>query len=181
MRVAARMAPFLEPEQTRTIMPKLRPLVCLGVLLLTACQHGRQHPNTRPDTLRKQASEQAGVIEVRPLQDPAIRELYTQARAFEAQGKYRWAVKRIRQALRLAPDHPELLQYLAELLLNEGHAELARNYARNSWEKGPRVGPLCSRNWLTMASAYRLERQESKAREAEQQARRCAVQPGKRL
>ncbi len=162
-------------------MPKLRPLVCLSVLALAACQNGQQRPDIRPDSLRKQASEQAGVIEVRPLQDPAIRELFAQARAYEAQGKYRWAIKRIRQALRLAPGHPELLQYLAELLLNEGHAELALNYARDSWEKGPRVGPLCSRNWLTMAGAYRLEQQEARAREAEQQARRCAVQPGKRL
>ncbi len=181
MLAAARMAPFLEPEKIRPIMPKLWPLVCLSLLLLTACQNGQQRPDTRPEHLRKQASAQAGIIEVRPLQDPAIRELFKQAQAYEAQGRYRWAVKRIRQALRLAPDHPELLQYLAELLLNEGHAELALNYARNSWEKGPRVGPLCSRNWLTMASAYRLEQQENKAREAEQQARRCAVQAGKRL
>ncbi len=168
-------------RESSAIMPKIPCLVCLTLLVLTACRSVPVAPQQQPEYIRSQAQAQSGVIEISPLQDPAIRELYQQARRYEQQGRHRWALKRVRQALRIAPGHPELLQYLAELLLNEGHAELALNYARDSWEKGPRVGPLCSRNWLTMAGALRLEKREREAREAERKARRCAVQPGRRL
>ncbi len=162
-------------------MPKIPVLVCLLALSLTACQTRETRQDTAPDTIRKQARHNGGVIEIQPLQEPAIRTLVQQARQYEAQGQYRWALKRVRQALQLAPGHPELLQHLAELLLQQGHADLALAYARDSWQRGPRVGPLCQRNWLTMARAHQLENHPRKAQEAQRQAQRCVIQPGIRL
>lgn len=161
-------------------MPKNRIFVCLLLIFSgTACQNVKQETLASAE-MREQATQQ-GTIEIKPLQDPAVLALYQQAQEYEKVGKTRWAVQRVRQAMAIAPNHPELLQYLAELMLNESEYDRALAYANDSWRKGPKVGSLCSRNWLTIAHVYQQKKQAESQQHALDQAKLCHPKRPKRM
>lgn len=91
------------------------------------------------------------VINVHPLSDPAIDALQDAARDDERNGQYDAAAAKLDRALKLSPDSPGVLQDRAELAIYMGNFEMAEKLAHQSWSLGSKQGPLCARNWQTVA------------------------------
>jgi Na+-transporting methylmalonyl-CoA/oxaloacetate decarboxylase gamma subunit len=93
--------------------------------------------------VREPAKQDSAGVQVFPLQNPAVKELIADASAAESTGDYSQAATLLERALRIQPRDPEILQNLAEAL----------NFAIRSYDIGPRVGEICSRNWRTISVA----------------------------
>ncbi|WP_257388043.1 tetratricopeptide repeat protein [Tahibacter caeni] len=140
----------------------------------------------RPDHDMVQAIRQAGAstassVEVQPLRDPSVDGFLKQAADFEAAHNYNDAVGAVDQALKLAPDAPEILQLKAELLVGLRRYADAEALARKSFELGPRLGSLCARNWQTVVETRRAAKDEASAESAKAQLAACKVPPRQRL
>ncbi|UJJ57479.1 tetratricopeptide repeat protein [Rhodanobacter denitrificans] len=115
-------------------------------------------PDTRPSppsydpvaAIRAAGEREKSVIDVNPLRDPGISALQDAARRDEQAGKYADAAATLDQALRLNPDSPDLLQERAEVAVHLKDFSVAEKLAHKSWSLGPRLGPLCARNWQTV-------------------------------
>jgi len=81
----------------------------------------------------------------------------------------------LERALRIQPRNPEILQNMAEVNLQLADYEQALNFAVRSYDLGPRVGELCSRNWRTISVSREYLGDHSGSSEAEQRARNCMV------
>jgi tetratricopeptide (TPR) repeat protein len=114
-------------------------------------------------------------LQVYPHQDPAVENLMQRAAALRERGDLDGAIDAVNQALELAPRDPELLQEMAELRLLDGDFRMANRLARESWVLGPRVGPLCERNWHTIALAAPRVGDQQGALEAATELPRCAA------
>jgi len=116
-------------------------------------------------------------LDVQPLRDPQVEDLRASATAAEARGDYAGAQRALGQALQISPKDPDLLQWQAEMAL-VGHDWVhAQEYARQSWELGPKLGGLCRRNWTTLRLAAEARSDAATAGEAQRQAAACAVAP----
>jgi len=82
--------------------------------------------------------------------------------------------------LRIEPRDPEILQSMAEVQLQNGDFEQALNFAIRSYDSGPRVGEICSRNWRTIGVARRQLGDPSGSDEAVQRAASCMNTPPER-
>lgn len=129
-------------------------------LLLSACSPPQPPPKPPQPPLPSnaqmvQAIRAAGaanhsVINVHPLGDPGVESLRAAASRDEADGRYTQAAQSLDQALQLSPGAPDLLQARAEAAVYLGDYAMAARLARQSWSLGPKLGPLCSRNWQTL-------------------------------
>ena len=90
------------------------------------------------------------VIDVNPLRDPGVTLLQDQARSDEQAGRYADAATRLDRALKLSPESPDLLQERAEMAIRLKDYATAERLAHQSWSLGPKLGPLCARNWQTI-------------------------------
>jgi hypothetical protein len=53
--------------------------------------------------------------------------------------------------LKLSPNSPDLLQDRAEIAIRlKDFADAPKSFAHQSWSIGPKLGPLCARNWQTV-------------------------------
>ena len=159
-------------------------LVVIGllILLLGACA-----ANTRPAPVeerdivsarvREPARQQSEGVQVRPLQNPAVQELLSEARDAQQLGEYERAEGVLERALRVSPRDPELLQEMAEVQLEQRNFEQGMNFAIRSFEVGPRVGELCARNWKTIAVAREYLGNGAGSQEADQRAEECMAKP----
>ena len=115
-------------------------------------------PDTRPPlptydqvaTIRAAGDREKSIIDVSPLRDPGITSLQDAAQRDEQAGKYADAAAKLDQALKLNPDSPDLLQERAEMAVRLKDFSAAEKLAHKSWSLGPRLGPLCARNWQTI-------------------------------
>lgn len=121
------------------------------------------------------AAEADDALDVAPLRDPQLEDLRESAIRLEQEGKYRAAGRRVAEALELAPDHPELLQHAAELALHRRDWDQAVIHAGRSYEVGPRLGPLCRRNWATVKVVREALGQEEAAQLAHERMEACTV------
>jgi hypothetical protein len=142
---------------------RLVPLTVLLALLL-ACGTQQSVPisdrSVNVDAQPRAPVEQYGQgLQIKPLQTPGVQE----------------------RAMRLQPGNPEILQRMAELNQAAEHYEQALNYAARSYDLGPKVGELCSRNWRTIALSREHLDDHAGAAEARQRASNCAVQPPARF
>lgn len=156
--------------------------VCLValVLLLGGCAARLPAPIEERDLageVRRQTAESSSDVEVYALSDPAGLHLLERARVAEQAGQLDEAARLVREALALTPDDPEYWQYLAELELQGGDFLAAIEHAKQSFQLGPRIGPLCYRNWLTRQRAHEALRQAQEAGLAGQQAEGCLSAP----
>ena len=103
--------------------------------------------------VRAPASEDSEGVQVYSLQNPAVKQLTAQAEAAERTGNLEQAGAYIERALRIDPRDPQLLQHMAEIHLQEENYQQALNFAVRSYDTGPRVGEICSRNWRTISVA----------------------------
>jgi len=148
----------------------------LLVLLLPACTGWQPAPveDHEVDTrVREPASQDSAGVQVFPLQNPAVKELIADASAAEDTGDYKQAAVLLERALRIQPRDPQLLQNMAEVQLRMKDYEQALNFAVRSYDSGPRVGEICSRNWRTIGVAREHLGDHSGSQLAEQRASEC--------
>ncbi|MDT8320040.1 MAG: tetratricopeptide repeat protein [Xanthomonadales bacterium] len=159
------------------LLPAVFALVLLG--LLAGCASGpglpapveeREEVETR---VRTPASQDSAGVQVFPLQNPAVRELLTGASTAESQGDLGQAAVLLERAMRIQPRDPEILQSMAEVQLQMKDYEQALNFAVRSYDSGPRVGEICSRNWRTIGVARDNLGDRSGSLEAQERARAC--------
>jgi tetratricopeptide (TPR) repeat protein len=148
------------------------------MLLLGACA-GWTPPTTPEPTdevetrVREPARQDSAGVQVFPLQNPAVKELIADADAAEAAGDHNQAAVLLERALRIQPRDPELLQSMAEVQLQMQDYEQALSFAVQSYDSGPRVGEICSRNWRTIGVARERLGDHSGSAEAQERATRC--------
>ena len=134
------------------------PLLTCLLVLLAGCSSqpgvaiSDRSINVEKD-VRVAASEDAQGLQIKPLQSPGVQDLLAAAEVAEQSGDQRQATVLVERAMRMQPEDPEILQRMAELKLAEEDFEQALNYAARSYDLGPRIGELCSRNWHTIAVA----------------------------
>ena len=120
-------------------------------------------------------------LDVQPLRDPQVEDLRAVATAAEARGDYGAAQGALAQAIQLSPQDPELLQWQAEMALVKHDWSNAHALATQSWERGPKLGGLCRRNWTTIRLAAQSRGDAAAASQAQQRAAACAVAPPNRF
>ena len=163
---------------------KTRWLWVLIPLLLAACSSQPPAPvEDREVTtrVREPASEDSAGVQVYSLQNPAVIQLTAQAKGAEAVGDLDQASGYLERALRIEPRDPQLLQHMAEVKLQEEDYQQALNFAVRSYDTGPRVGEICSRNWRTISVAREHLNDKDGAGDAEKRANKCMNTRPKRL
>lgn len=131
--------------------------------------------------VRGAAFDAGDALDVQPLHDPAVEDLRQLAEAREAEGDFAGAAQALDQALALSPGAPGLMQARAEMLLAMGELDPAETLAWEAYESGPKLGPLCRRNWATVRLARDLRGDPAGAETAARQSERCATQPQIRM
>jgi tetratricopeptide (TPR) repeat protein len=147
-------------------------------LLLGACASPGPTPVASTDDVvdsrvRDPARQDSEGVQVFPLQNPAVRELLADAETAEAMGDFGQAATLLERALRIQPRDPEVLQSLAEVSLHIADYEQALSFATRSYDLGPRVGEICSRNWHTISVSREQMGDRSGSREAASRAKQC--------
>ena len=123
--------------------------------------------------VREPARQDSAGVQVFPLQNPAVKELLADAGVAETAGDYGQAAVLLERALRIQPRDPEILQNMAEVQLHIKDYEQALNFAVRSYDSGPRVGEICSRNWRTISVARERLGDPKGSDEAERRAAEC--------
>jgi len=175
---------------------RVRRLAAWGTLsagLLAGCSGGTSSGTTdsAPGTKRvssgtiveqvRAAGQVGNELDVQPLRDPQVEDLRNTATQAEERGDYAAAQRALSQALQLTPDDPELLQWQAELALATRQWAQAETWATRSYEKGPKLGGLCRRNWMTIHYAAEARGNTAAAMQAQQRVAACTVPPPTRM
>jgi tetratricopeptide (TPR) repeat protein len=145
------------------------------MVFLSACSSRLPPPEEREveARVRAPASEDSEGVQVYSLQNPAVKQLTAQARGAEQVGNLDQAGAYIERALRIDPKDPQLLQHMAEIHLQRENYQQALNFAERSYETGPRVGEICSRNWRTISVAREYLNDMRGSADAEARAGQC--------
>lgn len=170
-------------------MKVLLPLLLL--VLLAACAAAPESATHRKVTAMlapqqlvasiRHAGTSGEELEVQPLRDPQVEDLRAHAEALEAKGKTKDADATLLQALQLTPDDPDLVQWRAELaMLRKAWLE-AEQLASASYERGPKLGGLCRRNWTTVELSRVARHDAAGADVARTQRERCTIAPPVRM
>jgi tetratricopeptide (TPR) repeat protein len=155
-------------------------------LMLGACASTAPGPETRMENevdsrVREPAKQDSEGIQVFPLQNPAVKELLADAGTAESNGDYGKAGSLLERALRIQPRDPEILQSLAEVQLQVKDYGQALSFATRSYDLGPRVGEICSRNWHTISVCREHLGDHGGSVEAASRARACMNTKPERL
>jgi len=159
------------------------PLLPFVSLLLGACSLFAPAPSpvTRPvlssrdmvAAIRAAGDREQSIIDVTPLRDPGVAALDAVAQHDEQTGRYAAAASKLDQALKLSPNSPSLLQDRAEVAVWLRDFPTADKLAHESWSLGPKLGPLCARNWQTVVEIRLQAGDEKAAATARQWVRQC--------
>lgn len=131
--------------------------------------------------VRAVGAEAADALDVQPLRDPQVEDLRASAARHENAGEFAEADAALAKALQITPDDPELLQLRAEMALHRAQYSEAEQLANASFERGPRLGGLCRRNWATIRLAREMRSNPAGAVAAGEQGTRCTVEPPVRM
>ena len=164
----------------------------IGTLALSACTQPSAPAKsaTKPTPVQDHdpvgAIRAAGMgmdssVQVQPLRDPAIEGYLKQAHDAETAKNFDAAAAAIANALKLAPDAPDLLQYEAEVEVLRGNWKQAEDLAIKSWTLGPKVGSLCARNWQTVVETRIAMNDAATQATAKQRIKECRVAPPVRM
>ena len=129
----------------------------------------------------RSAGQLGNELDVQPLRDPQVEDLRAAATAAEARADWAGAQRALARALEITPNDPELLQWQAEIALVAHDFARAQQLATQSWERGPKLGGLCRRNWTTMQLARESRGDTGNAAIAQQRVGQCAVNPPVRM
>ncbi|KGQ18717.1 hypothetical protein LF41_471 [Lysobacter dokdonensis DS-58] len=114
-------------------------------------------------------------LAIRPLRDPMVDGLRSDAAKAEREGRYADEAKTLDQVLAEVGDDPAVLQDRAEAALLNRDLDGAERFARQAHDVGAKVGPLCRRHWETVR-VVRLERGDAAtAGDAQKQRDACKV------
>ncbi|MBU6249012.1 MAG: tetratricopeptide repeat protein [Xanthomonadaceae bacterium] len=130
-------------------------------------------PQAMLNAIRAAGASEKSVIDVSPLREPGVATLQDAAQADERAGRFKAAADKLDQALRLSPESPDLLQDRAELAVRLQEFPVAEKLAQESWSIGPRLGPLCARNWQTVVEIRLHDGDAAGAVKARQQRQTC--------
>lgn len=130
-------------------------------------------PQAMVSAIRAAGAREQSVIDVSPLRDPGVASLQDAAQADTSSGNFRQAAGKLDQALKLSPESPDLLQDRAELAVRLQDFSEAEKLAQKSWSLGPKLGPLCARNWQTVVEIRLHARDNAGAAHARQQVQAC--------
>ena len=160
-------------------------VVILLFLLMTAC--GPTTPKRTGNATElipasmvaqiRSAGLQGKDLTVAPLRDPQVEDLRNMATSAEARNDIVAAHAAIDLALKISTMDPDLLQWQAELFLLKKDWAQAESFAQLSYNKGPKLGALCRRNWKTLSFARKAKNDFAGAQHAEQQIVQCTVTP----
>jgi len=128
------------------------------LLILAGCQTGGLSGTQRltlAEQIRGVGADTDQGLQIYGLRNPIVTDLMDQALKAERQGAFHQAERLLEEALLIEPQAPDILQQLAEVKLELGQWDEAKDHAMSSIELGPRVGHLCKRNWRTVAFAHR--------------------------
>lgn len=123
--------------------------------------------------IRAAGERDKSIINVSPLRDPGVSTLQDAAKRDEQLGRYVEAAGKFDQALKLSPDSPELLQERAEVAVRLKDFATAERLAQRSWSLGPKLGPLCARNWQTIVEMRLQARDQAGAATARKWVGQC--------
>ncbi len=163
----------------------MRFVVVAIFFLLTACGPAgpaktRGTPVLTPEAMVAQvrsAGLQGTDLTVAPLRDPQVEDLRVAAKQAEDRKDIVSAQAAIDLALKISVMDPDLLQWQAELFLLKKNWAQAESFAKLSYDRGPKLGALCRRNWKTLSFARTAKRDAAGASAAEQQIAKCTVAP----
>lgn len=163
----------------------MRFVVVFIFLLLAACGPSTPKKTTgsaalTPEAMVAQvrsAGLQGNDLTVAPLRDPQVEDLRNAATQAEARKDIVSAQAAIDQALKISVMDPDLLQWQAELFLLKKSWAQAESSALASYNKGPKLGALCRRNWKTLSFARNAKKDAAGAMIADQQIAKCTVVP----
>lgn len=133
-------------------------------------------PATIVAAIQAAGDQEKSVIAVKPLADPGIEAWKASAEADVQAGKYEAAALQLDQALGRSPDSPGLLQDRAEVAIYQHDYALAEKLAQRSWSLGPKLGPLCARNWETIVQLRKSAGDDAGMATAEKWVAKCHVQ-----
>jgi len=153
-------------------------LICSGMIVACATNSNRI-TYAEVAAMRLRGQQESAALDVQPLRAPAVTALLAKVDVREHGGDLDAANRALDQALSVAPDDPLLIQRRAEIYLQLGRFGEAIRAARRSYAVGPRAGPICTRNWLTIAMA--AEHQRNKALRTSAQRQRHDCTPTKRV
>ncbi|MEH6419473.1 hypothetical protein [Pseudomonas sp. CGJS7] len=103
--------------------------------------------------VRAAGGANARELDVQPLRDTQVEDLRQRATALEKTRKYAEAAAALDQALQINASDPALLQERAEAALLLHRLDDAERFARQAFDGGSKVGPLCRRHWAAIAQA----------------------------
>lgn len=161
-------------------------LVMALSLLLGAC--ASQSPTTVAPAAPAQADPQRMVatiraagtgndeLNVQPLRDPMVEDLRQTADSEEKQGNYAEAAAALDHALTITPNDPAVIQERAEAAVLLKDFTGAEQRAKQAYELGSRVGPLCRRHWATVRAVRFAQNDGVGATEAKKQMDGCKVE-----
>ena len=163
----------------------MRILVITILVVLTACGPTTPKKTTATSVLTpesmvaqvRSAGLQGNDLTVAPLRDPQVEDLRNTATQAEARGDIVAAQAAIDLALKTSVMDPDLLQWQAELFLLNKNWQQAESFAQLSYNKGPKLGALCRRNWKTLSLARRAKNDVVGTQRADQQIAQCTVAP----
>ncbi|MEO8002868.1 MAG: hypothetical protein ABI644_13415 [Arenimonas sp.] len=161
-------------------------VVILLFLSMTACgpttpkKTGNMAGVLTPESMVAQvrsAGLQGNDLTVAPLRDPQVEDLRNIATQAETRKDIAAAQTAIDLALKISIMDPDLLQWQAELFLLNKNWPQAESFAQLSYNKGPKLGALCRRNWKTLSFARKAKNDTAGAQHADQQIVQCTVTP----
>jgi tetratricopeptide (TPR) repeat protein len=168
-------------------------LVAVLLLLLSACQWWRPEavavpvvvaaPPAAPRDvlaeLRAAAAQVLTIVEIVPVENPAIAVLLSGARMDLDADRTEQAQAQLQVALEMEPENPRVLQEMAELQLYLQRYAQASALAKQSFARSSQLGELCARSWLTLAEVSLASGLDPFAER--QQAQACGIKPLPRL
>lgn len=103
--------------------------------------------------IRAEAAKAGEILVIMPVQSPAVTVLLNKALQADESGNYKIARQLILEAEEIEPTNPVVVQFKAESQLRFESFAMAEILAQKSFDRSAQTGPLCMRNWLTIAEA----------------------------
>jgi hypothetical protein len=131
--------------------------------------------------IRTEAAKAGDVLIIEPVQNPAVTVLLGKIQQADAQGEHGKARAMTVQAEQIEPENPVVIQFKAEMQLRAQGFAMAEVLAQKSYDASAQTGPLCVRNWLTIAEARSARENLTGAQQARVRAKDCPLKAVQRL
>jgi predicted Zn-dependent protease len=131
--------------------------------------------------IRAQAAAAGDVLQIQPVQNPRVTVLLTDILDAEAKADFKKARRLLAEAQSIEGNNPLVVQLKAEALLREKKYSDALIWAQRSFDNSAQTGPLCVRNWLTIAEVHLAKKSTALETAARTRAAQCPHRAIERL